>query len=501
MELANFTPRIYQQNILKTCLDKNTLVVLPTGIGKTAIAMLLASERMKKFPESKILITAPTKPLCNQHVHTFKQHTTNIEIALFTGSLVPSKRHDLFDQSKIIIATPQTIESDLQNNRISLENFSLICLDEAHRSRANYANTFIVKKYLEQSKFPRILALTASPGSSKERIEEICNNLAIEAVEIRTEHDEDVSPYIQKKDISWISIELTQEITQLASIIRKVYEQNLEKLQNLGFSKPVKYINKKDLLMLQKRFQSEITSGSKIAFYGISLVAQIIKVEHALALIETQTISALENYWKKLEVETTKAAKTILANPDIKRALQLTQKLIENKVKHPKIIKLIEIIKKDISENKEAKIIVFATYRDTVAEIARELNLAGIKAKRFVGQADRQDKGQNQVEQQSIIDAFKNHEFNILVASSVGEEGLDLPEVAAVVFYEPIPSELRKIQRQGRTARTKPGKVIFLMAKKTRDEAYYWSSLRKEKLMKNILLNIKTKKEKQAKLQ
>ena len=208
----------------------------------------------------------------------------------------------------------------------------------------------------------------------------------------------------------------------------------------------------------------------------------------------------LENYWKKLEAETTKAAKNILSNQDIKRARQLSSKLSDSKVKHPKIIKLIEIVKKEVSENPSAKIIVFATYRDTVAEIARELNLEGIKSKRFVGQADRQDKGQNQVEQQSIIDSYKNHEFNVLVASSVAEEGLDLPEVAAVIFYEPTPSELRKIQRAGRTARTKPGKVIFLMAKKTRDEAYYWSSLRKEKLMKNILLNIKAKKEKQVKL-
>ena len=80
---------------------------------------------------------------------------------------------------------------------------------------------------------------------------------------------------------------------------------------------------------------------------------------------------------------------------------------------------------------------------------------------------------------------------DILVASSVAEEGIDIPEVNAVIFYEPIGSELRKIQRAGRTGRTKPGKIIFLITKETRDVGLFFSSMRKEKKMKNTLNKMK----------
>ena len=121
MEIKNFAPRSYQESILKTALEKNTLVVLPTGMGKTAISFLLAVERLKKYPDSKIIIVSPTKPLSAQHLKTFKDHTDIQEVVLLTGATAPEKRKKIFEESKIITATPQTIQSDIKNNRIYLE--------------------------------------------------------------------------------------------------------------------------------------------------------------------------------------------------------------------------------------------------------------------------------------------------------------------------------------------------------------------------------------------
>jgi len=70
---------------------------------------------------------------------------------------------------------------------------------------------------------------------------------------------------------------------------------------------------------------------------------------------------------------------------------------------------------------------------------------------------------------------------------------LDLPEVSVVIFYEPIPSAIRKIQRTGRTARLKPGKVITLLTKKTKDEVNFWVSAQKEKKMYKVLDDLKAK--------
>ena len=92
--IKDFTPRLYQQTILGTAANNNTLVVLPTGLGKTAIAFLLAALRFQQYPHSKILMLAPTKPLCEQHVETFRKHLElpEQEIIVFTGQVKPERR-------------------------------------------------------------------------------------------------------------------------------------------------------------------------------------------------------------------------------------------------------------------------------------------------------------------------------------------------------------------------------------------------------------------------
>jgi Fanconi anemia group M protein len=120
-------------------------------------------------------------------------------------------------------------------------------------------------------------------------------------------------------------------------------------------------------------------------------------------------------------------------------------------------------------------------------------DVPGAKAVRFVGQASkREDIGLSQDEQKQIIEDFRNKEYNFLVCTSVGEEGLDIPSVDMVVFYEPVPSEIRKIQREGRTGRKRAGKVVVLITKNTMDESRYWASHYKQKRMRKALEDMKT---------
>ncbi len=500
-KIINFTPRPYQINIFKTCKENNTLVCLPTGTGKSKIAILLAIERLNKFPDSKIIILTPTKPLANQICNEFKNFTDipHEKIILLTGSLAPEKRTELYLNSKIIVATPQTIEQDLNNIRTNLKNTSGLIIDECHRSRENYANTKVAKIYFENGENPLILALTASPGSTKEKIDEIKNNLMINNIEIRTDIDEDLQEFIQKKDIIKIEVDFPEKFKDIHKLVKEIYQNRLQNIRSFGVTKPLSAINKVDLINLQKMLQIEIKKKNKSAFYGISLVAQLLKLSYALELLETQSLFSFKDFIEKLKIEETKAAKNIIKEPNLIKALELTNKLISENVKHPKLLKLILIIKEEIELNKEYKSIVFANYRSTVQEIVNELNKNNIKSSKFVGQADRIDKGQKQKEQIEIINKFKNKEFNILVASSVAEEGIDIPEVNSVIFFEPIGSELRRIQRSGRTARTIPGKIIFLITKETRDVGYYWSSIRKENKMKKTLIKM-NKEDKQSKL-
>ncbi len=496
-EIKDFIPRLYQENILKTTKEKNTLVCLPTGTGKTKNAILLAIHRLNTFPDSKTIILSPTKPLSNQICEECKSSTDipASQINLLTGMLKPDERKKFFEVSRIIVATPQTIANDSKNNLISLKDVSLLVIDECHRSRQKYANTTVSSVYISQSTNPRILALTASPGATKEKIGEICKNLYIEDVEIRTEEDPDVLPYIQKKEIEYVKLDLPAEIKQVSSLITEVYKEKLSLLKNFGMMKPVSVINKRDLLFMQKYFQNELRRGNKSSFAALSLIAQAIKIGYMLELLETQSTLAFQKYIKKLSEETSKAAKVILNHTKIQQALKSIE---QNNATHPKLTKMKEIVTETLRENEHAKMIIFANYRSMVDELKELLaSITGAKPAILVGQK----LGFSQKEQMEIIEKFNSNVFNILITTSIGEEGIHLGgSLELAVMFDSTGSEIRKIQRSGRVARVKPGKIIHLITKGTRDEALLWTSHKKEKKMQSILKKMKQNIEKQEKL-
>ena len=497
-EIKNFEPRLYQETIFETAVKKNTLVVLPTGMGKTAISLMLTINRLKNFPNSKCLIVAPTKPLCNQHLKTFQKHTDlENQVILLTGAVPPIKRKELIQNSKIIIATPQTIESDIVNERINLEEISLLCFDEAHRAVQNYSYTWLAKQYKKKSSFPKILALTASPGSDASKIKEICKNLFIEDIEIRTEESPDVSPYIQQLDINWITISLPEEFKEIQNFLKECFKSKLERLKELSLINTIN-LTKKELINLQAQLHGKLAQGQRdiSTLKGISLLAEAIKAEHALELLETQSISSLYQYMNKLKQEAektkVKATKNLVIDLNFRSAFIQAEKLLEKNIEHPKLTELKKIVKELIEKNPNIKIIVFSQYRDTASLIESELNkIPNIKAKLFVGQLKKGLTGLTQKEQIEIIEKFKANEYNVLCCTSVGEEGLDIPAVNSVIFFEPIPSAIRSIQRRGRTARLEKGSVTILITKNTRDEAYHWISYYKEKRMQKLLTTIK----------
>jgi Fanconi anemia group M protein len=474
--------RKYQDVLFRKATKKNLMIVLPTGLGKTNIALLLAAERLVQYPESKILVMAPTKPLVSQHHKTFVKFMNfdKEKMVVVTGTVNPKKRGKLYEEKQIIFATPQTINNDIEKGRLSLKDFSLLVIDEVHHAVGRYAYPFVAKKYIEQAKNPRILGLTASPSSQQEKIREICDKCGIESIEIRTEEDEDVTPYIKEKKIQWIEVVLPDSFYQVKEHLDKAHRKRLEKLIALKFLRTTR-VPKRVLLDLQGKLAQEARRGFKKAFYALSLLAQAIKIEHALLLLETQGIGPLHRYFKKLKTD--KKAGPVLADKNVSRAIYLTEKLFEAGAKHPKISKLCSIVSRYLSENPDAKIIIFANYRDSVNEIVSALkNIEGTKPVAFVGQ-----KTLSQKEQIRILNEFKEGKYNILVVTSIGEEGLDIPSMDIAIFYEPVPSEIRVIQRRGRVGRQKFGKIIILITKGTRDEAYYWSAKSKEKKMKHIL--------------
>ncbi|MCX8166523.1 MAG: helicase-related protein [Candidatus Micrarchaeota archaeon] len=473
---SKYIPRLYQLSIANSVLRKgSTLVVLPTGLGKTLIALLVMKDLLSKSKDVKVLFLAPTKALVEQHKTTISDYFPELEkeneIVALTGTLKKSKRASLWDK-RIVISTPQTVVSDLLKNPDSIKfPYSLVVFDEAHRAIGKYSYTRIAN--IANSKNCLILALTASPGSKPERIQEILNVLGIKNIEIRSYDDPDVSRYVQKKTIKWLAVELDKEYLEAISILKKLGNTMAEQLKNYGIIG--NYKSKKGLKELRQKI---LNMSSNVKYTAITTYTMLFNIIHMQELLETQGVYSLINYYNSLSTrKKTRAVMKLLNNQDIKRAI----KLVENK-EHPKLNFLLQILK-NLSGK---KVIVFAQYRVQVEKISEYLNSNSIKAELFLGKG----KGFSQKKQKEVIERFRNNAFDVLVSTSIGEEGLDIPSVDVVIFYEPVPSEIRSIQRKGRAGRAKIGEIYILIAKGTRDEYYFWSSFRKEKKMSSLIKNL-----------
>jgi len=496
--LKNIKPREYQQKIFEICVKNNCLVVLPTGLGKTLIALMLVIKRMQEFPGEKVVFLAPTKPLVEQHLATFKKHLPELfaDMQLFTGMIKAEQRKKIWQTADIIFSTPQCVANDVRNNLYDLKDVCLLIEDEAHRCIRNYDYNFVAKKYQNQSKNPRILGLTASPGSDEKKIKQICRNLFIKEVELRTRESKDVKEYLQELEFKKITVNFPSEFEELRHVLKKLFDNYVEELKRRKIL--FTYPSKTELIKLQKKIGASLARGNRNFNYmlGASACAQAIKIQHALELLETQTLKSFNKYLKDLfnqaAKKQSKGVVKLVAKPEFNFVYAQTAELLAKKIEHPKLKKLTEIIKQEKTKNKNIKIIVFTQFRATASIISKKINKeTKINSKIFVGQAKKDDTGLSQKEQKKMLQEFSKGDIDAIISTSIGEEGLDIPEVNAVIFYEPVPSAIRAIQRAGRTARLMKGKLIILVTKNTRDESFFYVSKAREKSMHKAINSIK----------
>lgn len=500
--------RLYQQVLAADVLKKgNTMIVAPTALGKTIVATLVAADRLEKVKNSKILVLAPSKPLAIQHESTFKEFLT-VPCSSITGAVKTDERVKRWEESQIICATPQTVESDLLKGRYSLKDVSLVVFDECHHGVGSYSYVYLASRYVKESKFNLILGLTASPGSDKEKIKEVCDNLYIQSIVVKTEEDNDVRPYFNPVAIDWVRVKMSSELEKIKTHVDKALKIRLKGLKNMGVIRTVS-VNKLDILKARGRVQSAIARSvnpKKECFQAISILSAVINIQHSQELIETQGVVTFNKYVTRLRKKKTKAAKSLIQDPNFGKAIYLAREAEKHGLEHPKLKKVTDIIKKELGQNgqtklqsdryvkdadqKSSKIMVFTQYRDSLEMIHQKLEKEGIKSAKFFGQASRDgEKGLTQKEQKEIIKAFKIGEYDVLLSTSVAEEGIDIPAVDLVILYEPVPSEVRMIQRRGRTGRKRSGRVKVLITNGTRDEGYYWASVNKERRMKHQLID------------
>jgi len=495
--------RLYQKSIAEAALERNTLVILPTALGKTVISAIVAAEILYNYRDSKILVMAPTRPLIMQHRESFMRilKLREKDTALLTGKTPPSHRSLFWNgEARVYFSTPQIVRNDVAEHKLSLEKFRLLVFDECHRTVKEYAYTDIARYYVSQAGYPLILGMTASPGSDLNRVLDVCRNLYVERVEYRSEEDPDVKPYIHAIEVEWKRVNLPPEYLEIRFQIRRMLEKKVNMLVSRGvINRKPDFVTRKILIKAGEELRYTLEAESieeerGRIFSDIINQSLALTLFHMQELLETQGLHTLKEFMKKVEIEKKekKSYAILTSDPEY---VKLKFKVENTATEHPKTNLLIEDVKVQLERKPSSRTLIFTQYRDTAAHLVNVLNaVRGVRAERFVGQASKlNDKGLSQEEQAERIRMLEDGELNVLVATSIAEEGLDIPAVDHVIFYEPIPSEIRYIQRRGRTGRKTPGKVTILAANESLDTAYLYASRKRTERMRIIGGTVNTK--------
>ncbi|MEA2071389.1 MAG: helicase-related protein [Asgard group archaeon] len=484
--------RLFQQTILSTCIANNTLVVLPTGTGKTMItilhlAYLLQKGILEQAQDNYALFLAPTKPLISQHTQSLRKFL-NIpaqQIVELSGEIRPEKRVHLEKNGLIYVTTPQTIKNDIFKGNLQLENCKVVYFDEAHRATGEYDYVPIATLLMEKNPDARILALSASPGTKKERIIEICRNLFIQEIECRSKNNPEIKEYVQEVDIEKIEVPLPQSFDEVLSYITELGNQETMFLKHKNvFDKSFNYTYKGEILKLKK----ELSKQFKQNYLTIMSCNRLIYLIILRETLESQGIPSafiLLNNWIEKK---SKSIKGLLKKQRFQQVHKRIIELNDQGILHPKISYLLEILNNTKLETN--RVLIFCNLRATAYSISKVLNEQGIPTKAFVGQKRGKTKGLSQEKQKTLLQAFRGNIFPVLVSTSVLEEGLDVEDCNLVIFYDATASAIRRIQRAGRTGRKKKGKIVMLTTHHTNDTSLHYIAQAKEQQMVKLLKNI-----------
>ena len=473
--------RDYQTSLSEKVKSNNCMIVLPTGLGKTIVALQVIAQYLAE-KEKAILFLAPTRVLVNQHFEFLKANMSIDSIGLLTGEEPIEKRKKSW-KNDIICATPEIVRNDFDREIAKPNQFSLIVFDEAHRTVGDYAYSTIAKRITNFNSV-RILAMTATLPSEKQKIDEIISTLHIEKVEQRNEDSPDVTPYIQKTETQWCQVDLPAEMKTVQKLLKMELDSRYTQLAKSGLNiTATKSLS--SLLRIRPIVVSRMRFCSKALFTAI-------RITYALNIYEAHGTTSFLKFCERAEKKGGAGAKELFnEDSEFARAIHLARISQKNGLEHPKLDKLIEILRKQ-----KSKVIVFSSFRDSVDTIKRALLDENISAEILIGKAGKD--GLKQKKQIETLQRFRDGECQVLVSTRVGEEGLDVSEVNLVIFYDNVPSSIRHIQRKGRTGRKETGNLIILMAKDTIDEVYYWIGKKKmtksKKITEKLNKNLKPKK-------
>jgi ERCC4-type nuclease len=314
---------------------------------------------------------------------------------------------------------------------------------------------------------------------------------------VMTDEDADVAEYTHGTDVDWKRVELPERVIEIRDALQEVIKDRLTQLKELGVtSKTQPDMSERDIHEIQGKLRELMNNDQSEGYQGMSLLAEVRKLRTAVTYAETQSVESLRRYFERQRNAarasgSSKASQRLVSEPKVREAMRKAEGFDDI---HPKFRQTRMLLAETLGIENGERVIVFTESRDT-AETLTDFLSGHFETEKFVGQSDTEGSdGMTQNQQQETLDRFRSGEFEVLVSTSVAEEGLDVPEVDLVLFYEPVPTAIRSIQRKGRTGRQTEGRVVVLIAEDTRDEAYFWKARQDEKRMYEELDALKSMK-------
>jgi ATP-dependent DNA helicase MPH1 len=507
--------RDYQYNIAQKGLFHNLLVALPTGLGKTFIAATVMLNWFRWTQDAQIIFVAPTKPLVSQQVSACLDIAgiPRSQTTMLTGGAAPGIRAEEWKAKRVFFMTPQTLINDLKTGIADPKRIVLLVVDEAHRATGGYAYVEVVKFLRRYNQSFRVLALTATPGSTVESVQAVIDGLDISRVEIRTENSIDIRDYVHARNIEIETFENTEEMLFCMDLLSTTLRPLVEQLTTLNayWGRDPMALTAYGLTMArQKWMQSDAGRNANFGLKGKvnAIFTLLASLAHAIDLLKFHGIVPFYRHLHHFKSGTDgqkggKYQKQIVQDESFKKLMGHLEPWSKNPefIGHPKLEYLKSVILnhfmdagegRDTGENSgqpATRVMIFVHFRDSAEEVTRVLKRYApmIRPHIFVGQSSAKgSEGMDQKTQLKIIEEFKAGKYNTIVATSIGEEGLDIGEVDLIVCYDSSASPIRMLQRMGRTGRKRAGNITLLLMKGKEEDSYTKAKDNYEKMQQMI---------------
>ncbi|KAJ5156949.1 ATP-dependent DNA helicase mph1 [Penicillium canariense] len=509
------TIRDYQFNIAQKGLFHNVLVALPTGLGKTFIAATVMLNWFRWTKDAQMVFVAPTKPLVSQQVSACLDIAgiPRSQTTMLTGGAAPGIRAEEWQAKRVFFMTPQTLINDLKTGIADPKRIVLLVVDEAHRATGGYAYVEVVKFLRRYNQSFRVLALTATPGSTVESVQAVIDGLDISRVEIRTENSIDIREYVHARDIEIETFENSDEMIFCMDLLSTTLRPLVGQLRTLNAYWGNDPMSLTAFGLTKARQQWMGSDAGRNANFGLkgkvnAIFTVLASLAHAIDLLKYHGIVPFYRHILHFKSNTDgqkggKWQKQVVQDESFKKLLSHLDPWTKNPefIGHPKLEYLKSVILNhfmDAGEGKETadsngrpatRVMIFVHFRDSAEEVTRVLQRYApmIRPHVFVGQSSAKgSEGMDQKTQLQIIEKFKGGTYNTIVATSIGEEGLDIGEVDLIVCYDSSASPIRMLQRMGRTGRKRAGRITLLLMKGKEEDNYTKAKDNYEKMQQMI---------------